>query len=164
MMQTRKNIRLPNYDYCQPGMYFVTICTAKKQKIFGSIRRGDPCGRPKTELSKIGEIANLVLNLMEKSYDCHIDCSIIMPNHIHILFDTTRRATARVAPTLGKIVGAYKSTVITLCRREELSNHSFWQRGYYEHIVRTERDLSEIRKYINENPDRWAEDKYYITD
>jgi putative transposase len=35
-----------------------------------------------------------------------------------------------------------------------------WQRNYYEHIIRNEDDLREIRRYIDDNPARWAEDEY----
>ena len=34
----------------------------------------------------------------------------------------------------------------------------FWQRNYYEHIVRNEDDLNRIRAYIANNPARWEED------
>ena len=34
-----------------------------------------------------------------------------------------------------------------------------WQRNYYEHVIRNEYDLNEIRKYIIENPLKWALDK-----
>ncbi len=37
-----------------------------------------------------------------------------------------------------------------------------WQRSYYEHIVRNEKSLNEIRRYIVENPARWSEDSLYI--
>jgi len=30
-----------------------------------------------------------------------------------------------------------------------------WQRNYYEHVVRDERDLERLRGYIDENPARW---------
>jgi len=33
-----------------------------------------------------------------------------------------------------------------------------WQRNYYEHIIRNERDLDRIRDYISANPSRWAQD------
>jgi REP element-mobilizing transposase RayT len=33
-----------------------------------------------------------------------------------------------------------------------------WQRNYYEHIVRNERELAAIRQYIRDNPINWAED------
>ena len=36
-----------------------------------------------------------------------------------------------------------------------------WQRNYYEHIIRSEQGLAEIRKYIQYNPGKWQEDKYY---
>ena len=37
-------------------------------------------------------------------------------------------------------------------------NRKLWQRGYYEHIVRNEDDLSRVRHYIESNPALWAED------
>ncbi|MCP5156108.1 MAG: hypothetical protein H6983_18195 [Ectothiorhodospiraceae bacterium] len=33
-----------------------------------------------------------------------------------------------------------------------------WQRGYYEHVIRTDAALDRIREYIVTNPIRWAED------
>ena len=35
----------------------------------------------------------------------------------------------------------------------------FWQRNYYEHIVRSEVELERIRVYIEMNPARWAWDR-----
>ncbi len=36
-----------------------------------------------------------------------------------------------------------------------------WQRNYYEHIIRDDRDLERIREYIAANPARWQEDSYH---
>jgi REP element-mobilizing transposase RayT len=36
-----------------------------------------------------------------------------------------------------------------------------WQRSFYEHIIRDEDELYRIRKYIVNNPIRWATDQYY---
>lgn len=33
----RRSIRLKNYDYFQPGLYFITICTQNKTNLFGKI-------------------------------------------------------------------------------------------------------------------------------
>ena len=33
-----------------------------------------------------------------------------------------------------------------------------WQRGYYEHIIRNERQLNRLRNYIEANPLRWKTD------
>ena len=37
----RKPIRIENYDYSTPGAYFITVCTANREKIFWSDRRGE---------------------------------------------------------------------------------------------------------------------------
>ena len=34
-----------------------------------------------------------------------------------------------------------------------------WQRGYYERIIRNERELNAIRQYIRDNLAHWAEDR-----
>jgi REP element-mobilizing transposase RayT len=36
---------------------------------------------------------------------------------------------------------------------------SLWQRGYYDRIIRNERELSAIRKYIAGNPISWELDR-----
>ncbi len=36
-----------------------------------------------------------------------------------------------------------------------------WQRSFHEHVIRNERDCREIGEYIEANPARWAEDRYY---
>jgi len=75
-------------------------------------------------------------------------------------------ATTRVAPTrLGDIVGAYKSitTHEYIVGVRERGWPPFegkvWQRNYYEHIVRNERELDAIRPYIRNNPLQWALDR-----
>jgi len=37
---------------------------------------------------------------------------------------------------------------------------SVWQRNYYEHIIRNDRQLDAIRQYIFDNPQRWYADQY----
>jgi len=38
------------------------------------------------------------------------------------------------------------------------SRNRLWQRNYYEHMIRNDRDLDRIRNYISANPSRWAQD------
>jgi REP element-mobilizing transposase RayT len=106
-----------------------------------------------------------------------------MPNHIHGIIRIKNvgaglapalnkngfinRATARVAPTnwtLGKIVGIYKSKCCTEWLKYLKNNKineigSFWQRNYYEHIIRNEMELGKIREYIRINPMIWERDR-----
>ena len=76
--QHRKSIRLREYDYSQPGAYFVTICTQDKKCLFGEIMDG------KMILNEFGKIAHKEWeNTKNIRKNCHIHESIIMPNHIH---------------------------------------------------------------------------------
>jgi len=74
------------------------------------------------------------------------------------------RATTRVAPTLGKIIGAFKSsTTVAYTRGVKMHGWSpfrgrLWQRNYFEHIVRDEGSLHRIRQYIAANPAHWTDD------
>ena len=113
---------MPKYDYSSCGLYFVTLCTHGRKPTLGSIRRGDPCGRPRWSPTVLGQIAAQDLVFIQNTFAITIDKFVIMPNHIHLLvFIPEQRATARVAPTqtqdskssysLGKVIGGYKSRV-----------------------------------------------------
>jgi hypothetical protein len=74
-----------------------------------------------------------------------------------------KRATARVAPTIGDIIGTFKSLCIQewlRCIKEMNLNAigKFWQRNFYEHIIRDEDELNAIRQYIIYNPMNWDTD------
>ena len=157
----RKNLRLAKYDYSAPGVYFVTVCSCEKRCILATIRRGDPCGRPDHRLTEYGSILVQCLAETESLYGVTLSPFVIMPNHIHFLCHIgEQRATARVAPTLGRIVGAFKSLAANRCREAGLDG-ALWQRSFYEHIVRSDAEYREITEYIMTNPVRWAEDPYH---
>ena len=84
--------------------------------------------------------------------------------------DSGPRADARVAPTdsgpraaaeLGRLVGGVKSRSVHLAAGRGLEAGRLWQRGYYDHIVRSENDFLRIWTYIDNNPLRWELDCYY---
>lgn len=74
---------------------------------------------------------------------------------------------SRSAPTrrkpLGSLIGAFK-TVSTKRVNELRGTPSavLWQRSYYEHIVRNEVELGQIRQYIRTNPLMWHSDPEYL--
>ena len=39
-------------------------------------------------------------------------------------------------------------------------NRRIWQRNYYEHIIRNEKEYLQIQEYIRNNPANWEEDKF----
>jgi REP element-mobilizing transposase RayT len=61
-----------------------------------------------------------------------------------------------------KIISQYKSSVTRLMRNDLGSNIKIWQRSFYDHIIRDEKDLNRIRKYIIENPANWEKDEYTV--
>jgi REP element-mobilizing transposase RayT len=75
------------------------------------------------------------------------------------------RAGTRPAPTLGDVVGAFKSVTThqyTDGVRQKTwpsFNGKLWQRNYYEHIIRNEEKMNRIREYIINNPLRWEYDE-----
>jgi putative transposase len=75
-----------------------------------------------------------------------------------------QRQKATPNPTLGEVVGAYKSLVFqTYLGWVQINDPArwarFWQRNYYEHIIRNEGELQAIRRYIRHNPENWALDR-----
>jgi REP element-mobilizing transposase RayT len=78
-----------------------------------------------------------------------------MPNHIHFIIHIEGRADP--APTLGQIMGYFKYQT-----SKEIDVSGFWQRSYYDHIIRSEDEYQKIYQYIDTNPIKWSEDRYYI--
>ncbi len=174
----RKNPRLRGWDYGAGGTYFVTFCTSVHRPVLSSIRRGDPCGRPPLVLTPLGECVAEAIALT----GVRVEHQVIMPNHVHLLLTLERAATraaptgagtradARVSPTdrgtqaateLGRLVGTVKSRSVHLAAGRGLEAGRLWQRGYYDHIVRSENDFLRIWTYIDNNPLRWELDRYY---
>jgi len=74
----RRSIRLHGYDYAQPGAYAVTICSEKKQFLFGEIVGG------KVVLNDLGRMVQNSWEQMPAHYPgCELDRFVVMPNHLH---------------------------------------------------------------------------------
>ncbi len=71
------------------------------------------------------------------------------------------RAGASPAPTLGEVVGAFKSVVATKWREKNAPYRyaRVWQRNYYERVIRDEEELNRVREYILLNPLKWEFDR-----
>ncbi len=106
-----------------------------------------------------------------------LDQFVVMPNHVHGLIyivvgqerdsrhisETETYAVTIQAGSLGAIIGQFKAAVSRRARAKGIiGDTSIWQRGYYDHIVRDEQSLNEIRKYILENPAKWHDDRLYV--
>lgn len=163
-LPARKNPRLKDYDYANAGAYFVTICTHHKQAIFGQIKSGV------VELNSYGQHAERAWRETPEHFPAvYLDEFVVMPNHVHgvVFIDSewARHASPlrRQAPSLGTVVGAFKSAAARLINQVRATPGApLWQRNYYEHVIRSEASLAEIREYIANNPLKWELDEYYV--
>jgi REP element-mobilizing transposase RayT len=179
----RKWLRLPNYDYRQPGAYFMTVCTYEMRCFFGSVSG---------ETMALNEFGATVQQEWLRSAEVRpfteLDAFVVMPNHFHGILlinadDANGRsaletgATHRVAGTgqgadrprgpksgsVSAIVGQFKShSTRRINQLRGTPGAPVWKANFHEHIIRSERSLERIREYIDSNPTRWTEDRYLV--
>jgi len=186
--KSRKTLRLPDYDYSQPGAYFITLVTQGRRCLFGEIRNG------KMYLNKSGYmVQGWWLELQNKYPALSLSEYIIMPNHFHGIIEIASNVWAdlRVCPddeidkdkrSIGAHIGAplpknaslpdivrWFKTMTTNGYIKGVKQHGWppfdgklWQRNYYEHVIRNEQDYEAIIDYIEANPRNWELDKEYI--
>ena len=166
----RKEIRLKDYNYSSPGIYFVTICTAKRKNLFWhgvfdlvayyAQTVGASCARPQNlPLSNLGKIVLEQLEIWNDTYqNVCLNSYVIMPNHLHILVEITADENGRpqVAPTLSQMIQQFKGAVTKMIGK------SIWQKLFMEHVIRDSQDYVTKLNYIYENPARWGDDELYI--
>jgi len=160
--EKRKQLRLKNFDYSSNGAYFVTVCTCERRRILSDIVVGAIHESPAVKLTNFGKIAEITLCALSDKYkNVTILNYVIMPDHVHfivVLHDAERairESPLQKRSELSKIVGFFKATVSKNINKT-YSKTTLWQRGYYEHIIRSENDMSEICNYIKTNPQKWA--------
>ena len=255
----RRKLRLPDFDYSQPGGYFVTIVTQDRKSLFGQILEGEMV------LNEIGEMIQAVIEEIPQHYQgVNVEAFVVMPNHIHVLFLFTDEAapphsnkSVGAGPHVNKSVGAgpracpstrtrasetdqpnagqpqgvdptekHRSLTVAdppdddlvgagpracpstaphasqsvhsktgqpqgvdptqahfslpeiVHRLKSLTTHRYidgvknnnwprfdtrlWQRNYYEHIIRNEKDFLAVNDYILANPMNWEKDEEYL--
>jgi REP element-mobilizing transposase RayT len=137
----RRSIRLAGYDYSMAGYYFVTICTNEREIVLGRAEVADA-------------VADVWAGLPRRFPGVELDEFVVMPNHIHgivILRDSGAK--------LGKVMRAFKSiSAIAANRILVRAERPFWQRDYYERVIRSETELLAVRQYIRDNPLAWDVD------
>ena len=152
---TRKNNRLEGYDYSTAGYYFVTICTKDKKALLGQVVGTTAPGRPSVELAPIGQCVAETISIANKG-NVKIDKYIIMPNHLHMIVILSECEDDRGRSSLQQVVRNIKSYVT------KYAGYPLWQSHFHDHIIRNHEEYLRIWQYINENPVKWTEDRYYV--
>ena len=136
----------------------MTVCTEGKKCILGSVVGGDAHIAPYTSLSTIGKVVEkYLLSIPGIAY------YVIMPNYVHMILHISSNdlrqgpmwASAPTNARVGKLIRSWKILVT------KQLGFSIWQRSYYDHIIRSEKDYNQIAQYIEENPAKWCDDTYY---
>lgn len=159
----RKHTRLKDYNYSTSGAYFITTCTKNKKPVLNKIVGTDVLGGPQIFTFKYGKIVEKQIQEMSHFYDnIFVDKYIIMTNHIHLVLivTETQDGPPRTSVSTNNYVSNFIGTFKRLCNRKIGEN--IWQYRSYDHIIRNEHDYRKIWEYIDGNPARWSEDKFYI--
>ena len=154
-MLERKSMRLKSMEYRSENAYFVTICLEDRIDRFGLV---DPNG-----VLHVNDAGRMVIDAW---YEIPIQFQttatedfVVMPNHLHGIVIVGPEAEAGLPAVMD-----WFKTVTTKRYGVGVRKHSWpnylgklWQRSYYDHVVRDEKDHERCRDYISSNPHRWAE-------
>jgi len=174
--QHRRSIRLAKYDYARAGAYFVTICSNNREYLFGRMADGAVL------LNAFGDPAvHEWLRTTAVRHNVSLDAFVLMPNHLHGIIIITNengdtpavrsgdaagrpympnRARGPSPGSIGAIIGQFKAaTTNRINVLRGTPGAPVWQRNYYDHIIRDEGELNEIRQYIAGNPATWETDE-----
>ena len=145
MYFSRKSPRLKEYDYSQENVVFATICVMNRRKLLGEIHLKETEGEaPWMELSNAGKIVEKYTKTIPG-----IDKYVIMPNHVHLI------VLNQDGTSISQKIRSWKILI-----SKEIGK-SVWQRSFYDHVIRDERDYLIRWKYIDDNPAKWSSDEYF---
>ena len=160
---TTRRGRMVGHDYSYPGYYFITMCTHERQNLFGNI------SNDVMAYSAAGDmIRQLIPESEQRFQNVVIDCSVVMPNHIHILLGMgVRVADEQSEETVSDVVKWVKSASVRRygvgVKNQGWSRYEgkLWQQGFHDHIVRNDGELETLRSYVSNNIYTWEKDQFY---
>ena len=191
MSGNRKELRLREFSYSEKAAYFITICCRGGEHLLceieaetpgelravgvGVLDDPSPAGLKtpgfKRIYTKIGIIVeNKLEEMSEKFSGAALEKYVLMPNHLHLLLSVDLEKGSSRTPTPTGFCGTGQKrfnervpAFVSYFKRStnRSSGMEIWQRGYYDHVVRDYPDYCRIWNYIDNNPCRWFEDKYY---
>jgi REP element-mobilizing transposase RayT len=145
----RKNNRLKARDY-SVGVYYVTLRSTGPHAL-GICRNG------RSVLNPLGLMIQKTWRDIPKHYEnVMLDTFIVMPDHLHGILVLRKTAEAK-STTLSMIIKAFKIVSRKACQDMLPQCTLEWQRSFHDHVIKSKKELNEIRKYIRMNPLRWKE-------
>ena len=153
-LKNRMANRLPNYDYGEIGCYFVTLCTHHRQPLF--------C-MEKSTASGSKHIPNQIIRkwLIEtqnKFQNITISQYVIMQDHVHLIVGINEQCPGGSVPEAMRFFKTMTTNdYIRGVKKGVLPSFDtkLWQKSYYDHVIRNQKDYDEIWQYIENNPEKW---------
>ena len=154
----RKQNRLDNYDYGQEGSYFITLCTQNRAQLFDM--------EPLVE-NGLRAVPNRISNQMIHKWiretvnrfpNISVDQYVIMSDHLHFMITIKERRMGCTIPDVMWFFKTMTTNEYMRCVKAGLLppfDKKLWQKSYYDHVVRNQRDYNEIWEYIQQNPLKW---------
>jgi putative transposase len=156
--------RLKEWDYSNPWWYYITINTKGHIEYFGKVIN------EKMILNQLGNfVKQCWLDIPEHSKNVELDYYVIMPNHLHGIVILNKRCKdvacnvftvneySKISPKQGSLAAIIRSFKSAVSKRiHEFGHPKFeWQSRFYDRIIRNEKELFNIRRYIDQNPLKW---------
>ena len=157
-------MRLHGWDYSSPGCYFVTICVKNKECFLADVVNG------KVVPNEFGKIVESRWEWLRNQYRyLELDAFVVMPNHVHGLVkiipnsvvtgrDLSLQTIVEKIKSLSDIIGAFKTTSSKDIHLAGFLNF-YWQRSFYEKIIRFEQEANAVCQYIRNNSLNWEQDE-----
>jgi REP element-mobilizing transposase RayT len=183
MIKFKNKYRIPSarwqsWDYANPGMYFLTICTHQRLPFFGEIIQAEMM------LSPMGIIAYACWDDIPKHFpNIELGAFVIMPNHVHgilvvnerledpkecdddtkTIFDFESEQMSLISPQAGSVSAAIRSYKAAVTRTIRPNHADFkWQKLFHDRVIRNQGEYQRIEQYILQNPARWGKDKFRV--
>ena len=146
----RKDIRWKPFDYTLPCNYFVTIDIHDKLHLLGTVENGQ------CQLNAAGQMVYDALREMPQRFEgTEILNAIVMPNRIHMLI--LNRGGYCLADMMRWFKSVTTNRYIKGVKEQGWTplRNTFWQRNYFDRVIRDQQEFYNIVQYIEENPLRW---------
>lgn len=151
------SLRMPGHDYSDPGDYYITICTFQRIEWLSTIEGA------RLSLTVEGKVVQRCWEALPTHYGhVQIEAFVAMPNHIHGIITLTDRTDTTPRHGVSEIVRWLKSTSTQHINRQRgITGEHWWQRGFYDVIIRHPRQYAAYHHYILENPRCWELDRLH---
>lgn len=175
-MKNRKRNRMSGFDYSSNNLYFITNCVKNNLCCLGSVipvgtGRDLSVQHPESnsqncvmQLNSFGAIVKKQIEWLATQYPyVVIHNYVIMPNHFHVILEIDSNLINDKEikiKSVSSLMGALKTTI-----SKQIHNIGFtdfaWHRSFHDHIIRNEKEYYHITNYIDNNPQKWFQDKFF---